>query len=314
MHTLSLSSTTTPKDTNVPIPLLGFGLWQLPGQACLAPARAALAAGYRHLDSAQLYRNETEVGSLLVETSASIPRSEIFVTTKQGVCGGSPDKTYQLALASIQRIAGEADGGYVDLFLIHTPRGGADARKELWGALERLYSEGKTRLIGVSNYGVEHLEEMRRGTGYAKKVWPPHVNQIEVSLTSHLPVSIQGEREKRDLIWLVADLREKKKKLHPWSQQREVVKYCKEHGIVVQAYSPLVSGEKEKLEHPLLREIAAKHAKTPAQVLIRYGLQKGWVVLPKSKTPERIVQNANVFDFALDEGDMVALDGLEEEV
>ncbi|KAK1760015.1 putative oxidoreductase C2F3.05c [Echria macrotheca] len=277
MAPLSLSSTTSPKDTKVPIPLLGFGLWQLPGEACLAPARAALAAGYRHLDSAQLYRNEAQVGALLHEIAGSIPRGEIFITTKQGVCGGSPEKTYQLALDSVRRISGDGDNGYVELFLIHTPRGGADARRELWGALEKLYAEGKARLIGVSNYDVEHLEEMR---AYAK-VWPPHVNQIE---------------------------------LHPWSQQREVVKYCEDHGIVVQAYSPLVTGEKDKLEHTVLGRIAAKHSKTPAQVLIRYGLQKGWVVLPKSKTPERIEQNADVFGFELDEEDIVALDGLEEEV
>jgi diketogulonate reductase-like aldo/keto reductase len=133
--------------------------------------------------------------------------------------------------------------------------------------------EGKAKSIGVSNYGIEHLEEMRV---YAK-VWPPAVNQIE---------------------------------LHPWCQQRELVSYCEKEGIIVQAYSPLVTGT--KLADPALVDIASKHGKSPAQVLIRYCLQKKWVPLPKSSKSERIKENADVFGFELSAEDVAILDGMDE--
>jgi diketogulonate reductase-like aldo/keto reductase len=180
--TLTINSTITPPNTKIPIPRLGFGLWQLPGEAALTPSRAALKAGYRHLDSAQLYRNEAQVGEVL-RTMAPLRREEVFVTTKQGVRGKTKEETYEMARESVRKISGYGNGdgeeGYVDLFLVHTPRGGYETRKEIWvDALERLHAEGRARLIGVSNYGVGELEEMR---GYAT-VWPPHVNQIEVRI------------------------------------------------------------------------------------------------------------------------------------
>jgi diketogulonate reductase-like aldo/keto reductase len=174
-QTLSLTSTTTPKTSPIPIHLLGFGTYLLSPSACLTAIPSALATGYRHIDTAQLYRNESAVGEVL--RSTSIPRSEIFVTTKQGIRGDTPEGTYNLAAESVRKIAGE--DGYVDLFLVHTRwvRGDAEGRKEVWQALERLHEEGKAKLIGVSNYEVEDIEEME---GYAR-VWPPHVIQIEVS-------------------------------------------------------------------------------------------------------------------------------------
>lgn len=269
---LSPTSTANPRDITIHIPRLGFGVYQIPPDTCTAAVKHALATGYRHIDTAQLYRNELQVGIAVVESN--ITRSEIFITTKQGILGSTPEETYSLALASITKISGK--DGYVDLFLIHIPhiRGGADGRKELWQTLERLYDEGKVKAIGVSNYGVEHLEEMR---SYAR-VWPPHVNQIE---------------------------------LHPWRQQRGVVRYCEERGIVVQAYSPLAEGM--KLDDEVLEGIARKYGKSPAQVLVRYGLQKGWVVLPKSERVERMRENRDVFGFELNGGDMEGLNGLDEE-
>ncbi|POR37968.1 Putative oxidoreductase C2F3.05c [Tolypocladium paradoxum] len=255
--------------TTSSMPRLGFGVYQLYGQHCRQAILAALAAGFRHIDSAQLYRNESEVGAAVRQSP--VEREQVFLTTKIRAAAGSPEKTYQSALDSVNRVGGA--GGYVDLFLVHIPGSSREAREELWKALERLHAQGKAKAIGVSNFRVQHLEEMKE---YAC-VWPPHVNQLE---------------------------------LHPWCQQRDLVQFCRDNGIVLQAYSPLSRGE--HLGDEALGAVAAKHGKSPAQVLIRYGLQKNWVPLPKSGNPERIKQNADVFDFALDDDDIKALDGLDQ--
>ena len=156
------------------IPRLGFGIYQSPTDVCIKSCLTALKAGYRHIDSAQFYRNEREMG--IAAKQSGIARSELFLTTKILSAGGSPEKTYQKCLDSVKKVCGDSSDGYVDLFLIHTASGGSSARKEMWQALERLESEGRAKAIGVSNYGVGHIEEMKR---YAR-IWPPHVNQIEV--------------------------------------------------------------------------------------------------------------------------------------
>ncbi|KAF7716237.1 Aldo/keto reductase family protein [Penicillium ucsense] len=251
------------------IPRLGFGVYRSPASQCVQSVLKALQAGYRHIDTAQFYGNESEVGEAL--RTCGIPRDEIFVTTKILSPAGSPEQTYEKLLASVGKIGG-ADG-YVDLFLIHSPKSGPAGRKELWQALEKLQAEGKAKAIGVSNYGVQHIEEMKP---YAK-VWPPHVNQIE---------------------------------LHPWCQQRTIDAYCKQHGIVVEAYSPIVRNY--KANDPTLVEIALKYNHSTQQVLIRYALQKGWVPLPKTDNPDRIVANADVFGFDLSAEDMDTLDSLDQ--
>ncbi|KAF7118778.1 hypothetical protein CNMCM5793_008403 [Aspergillus hiratsukae] len=256
-------------NSDVKIPRLGFGVYRSPPGQCVQSSLKALEAGYRHIDTAQLYGNEKEVGEAL--RKCGLPRSDIFVTTKILSPAGSPEATYKKLLESVEKIGGQ--DGYVDLFLIHSSSSGSAGRKELWQALERLLEEGKTRSIGVSNFGVKHIEEMK---AYAK-VWPPHVNQIE---------------------------------LHPWSQQRVIDAYCKKNGIVVEAYSPLVRNY--KANNPTLVDLAKKYERTTAQILIRYALQKGWVPLPKSDTPERIVANANVFDFEIGGEDMAVLDALDQ--
>jgi len=164
-------------------------------------------------------------------------------------------------------------GGYVDCFLIHSPSPGPQKRKEMWLALEKLYQEGKAKSIGVSNFGVGQIEGLK-GAG---SVWPPHVLQIE---------------------------------LHPWTQQKEVVKYCEEKGIVVQAYCPIVRNQ--KADDADLVSIAKKHGVTPNQVLIRWSIQKGWVSLPKSDSPERISSNADIYGFHLDDQDMDLLNAKDE--
>merc|ERR1712093_316049 len=179
-----------------------------------------------------------------------------------------PEETYQAILKGVEAFGLD----YVDLFLIHTPSSGPEGRKVLWQALERLLEAKKTRAIGVSNYGIEHLKQMDE---YAKV--KPALNQIE---------------------------------LHPWCQSREHVKYCQDKGIVLEAYCPIVRAEKN--DHPVVQKLAKKHNKDPAQILIRWSLQKSFVPLPKSDTPSRIKSNIEVYDFSLDDEDMKALDDQDE--
>ncbi|KAK5991461.1 putative oxidoreductase C2F3.05c [Cladobotryum mycophilum] len=255
--------------TGSKMPQLGFGVYRSPTNVCVNSCLKALESGYRHIDTAQLYRNEKEVGLAIQQTD--IPRKEIFITTKIMTAGGSVEKSYQKCLDSVQML--DSENGYVDLFLVHTPNGGAAKRKEMWLALEKLYEEGRAKSIGVSNFGIKHINELKEFA----KVWPPHVNQIE---------------------------------LHPWMQQREIVEYCEKNDIIVQAYCPLVRNMKSADE--TLVGIAEKQSVTPSQVLIRYALQKRWVPLPKSDHPERIRANADVFGFNLEEEDMSALDALDQ--
>lgn len=155
----------------VKIPRLGFGVYQSHADTCINSCLTALQVGYRHIDSAQYYANEAQVGEAV--RRSKIPRSEVFVTTKILNAKGSPEKTYQSIVDSVNKFGLD---GYVDLFLIHSASGGPEARKEMWQALEKACENGKTRSIGVSNFGVTNIEEMK---SYAK-IWPPHVNQIEV--------------------------------------------------------------------------------------------------------------------------------------
>ncbi|EER27208.1 hypothetical protein D8B26_005755 [Coccidioides posadasii str. Silveira] len=256
-------------NSSVKIPRLGFGVYKSPKHLCEKSCITALQVGYRHIDTAQFYGNEAEVGNAIRDSG--LDRKDIFVTTKIISTAGSPEATYEKVLDSVRKIGG--NDGYVDLFLIHSASAGPAGRKEMWLALERLLEEGKTRSVGVSNYGVKHIEEMK---AYAK-TWPPHVNQIE---------------------------------LHPWCQQKTIDAYCKQHGIVVQAYSPLVRNY--KANEPTLVALAQKYGKTTAQILLRYALQKGWVPLPKSDNPENIKSNADLYDFALAEEDMATLNGLDQ--
>ncbi|KAL8825599.1 MAG: hypothetical protein Q9170_007730 [Blastenia crenularia] len=265
---LSLTSTIPIINSSHTMPRLGFGIYQSPRDVCVNSCLTALKAGYRHIDSAQFYRNEAEMGEAV--RKSGIPRSEIFLTTKILSSGGSPEKTYQKCLESVKSIDKD---GYVDLFLIHSPSGGKEKRKEMWQALEKLVEEGRVRSIGVSNFGIGHIEEMK---AYAK-IMPPQVNQIE---------------------------------LHPWNQQREIVSYCNKHNIIIQAYCPLVRNM--KAHDPTLSQIAHEYGKSTGQILIRYCLQKGWVPLPKSDTPARIEANADVFGFELGKESMEMLDGLDQ--
>lgn len=161
------------KHTGTTMPRPGFGVYKIPPAACKEVCMAALEAGWRHIDCAQLYRSEAQVYEAVQASSSLVARRDVFLTTKIKTCN-KQTSAYEQVLASVERIGGA--GGYVDLFLVHSPRFERQVRREVWLALEKLYEERRARAIGVSNYGVEHLEEMRE---YAT-VWPPHVNQIEV--------------------------------------------------------------------------------------------------------------------------------------
>ena len=252
------------------LPILGFGVWDSPKDLTTKSCLEALKVGYRHIDTAQGYSNEEEVGKAVRESR--IPRDQLFITSKIWQAGDDDESTYQKCLDSVKKIDG--DNGYLDLMLIHNAAVGAEPRKRMWLAMEKLHKEGKFKSIGVSNYGIGHIEEMKK---YAS-VWPPTVNQLE---------------------------------LHPWLQQREVVEYCQKNGIVVEAYCPIVRNQ--KANDPTLNEISKKHGKSTTQVLIRYCIEKGWSPLPKSDNPARIKQNAEVWDFALDKDDMKKLDDMPEE-
>jgi diketogulonate reductase-like aldo/keto reductase len=254
----------------VTIPRLGLGVYQSGrGKSTENAVAWALEAGYRHVDTAAMYGNEAEVGAVIQRAIAEerIRRDQIFVTTKLWNSDHGFDQALRAFDTSYKRI-GLAQ---IDLFLIHWPV--PDRRKDSWRALERVLQEGRVRAIGVSNYMVNHLEELML---HAKV--PPVANQIE---------------------------------LHPWCQQRDVVEFCQANEIAIVAYSPLTKGM--KLGDKRLAEVARAVKRSPAQVLLRWSLQKGFVTIPKSAKRERIVENAALFDFDLDAAQMAALDGVNAE-
>jgi methylglyoxal/glyoxal reductase len=254
----------------VSIPRLGLGVYQSGrGRATENAVSWALDAGYRHIDTAAMYGNETEVGAALKRAiaSGSVRREEVFVTTKLW----NSDHGYDEALRAFDASQRRLGLDQVDLFLLHWPV--PKRRLQSWRALERVLGEGRCRAIGVSNFMVDHLEEL---LSHAKV--PPSVNQIE---------------------------------LHPWCQQRDVVAFCSAHDIAVVAYSPLTKGA--KLGDPSLATIAREVRRTPAQILLRWSLQKGFVTIPKSAKKERIIENAAIFDFSLGAEPMARLDRLNQD-
>jgi diketogulonate reductase-like aldo/keto reductase len=248
------------------IPQLGFGVFQIrPGNETQAAVASALAAGYRHVDTATVYRNEADVGAAI--RASGLPPDSVWVTTKLANADHGTATARRAFEASLDRLGMEA----VDLYLLHWPH---ERRLESWRVLEQLHAEGLARSIGVSNFLVHHLDEL-----LARASVPPAVNQIELS------PFLYRSRE-------------------------DVVRRCLEEGIALEAYSPLTKGR--RLDHASVRTIAVEVGRTPAQVLIRWSLQKGLIVLPRSSNAQRIAENAAVFDFVLDDSQMARLDALDE--
>jgi len=175
---LTATSTLPLPNSSLTIPRLGFGVYQSPEKVCENSCTTAFQAGYRHIDTAQFYANEAQVGAAV--RNSGLKRSDVYVTTKVLSASGSVEKSYQKCVESVNKLDEGSGGqdGYVDLFLIHSPNAGKAAREEMWNALLRLHKEGKAKAIGVSNFGIAHIEGLK-GLG---EVFPPHVNQIEVCL------------------------------------------------------------------------------------------------------------------------------------
>jgi methylglyoxal/glyoxal reductase len=248
----------------VQMPVLGLGVWKTPsGRATRDSVDAALRAGYRLIDTAALYGNEADVGQAVRDSG--LPREDVFVTTKLW----NDDQGYERALVAFEKSQAALGLGGVDLYLIHWPM---EPRLESWRALTKLQREGACRSIGVSNFTVPHLEELREASDVV-----PSVNQVE---------------------------------FNPFLFQRELLEYCRKHSIQLEAYAPLTRGR--RLDDATVRVVAEAHHKTPAQVVLRWGLQHDVVVIPKSVRPERIVENGQLFDFELREDEMNALDRLNE--
>lgn len=247
------------------MPILGYGVYQTPQDVCRSVCLHALKAGYRHIDSARAYRNEAPCAEAI--SASGLSRSEVFFTSKVP----PRDLSYNSAKNAIAKTLQETGLGYIDLYLIHAPYGGRKAREGAWRALSEAQQQGLVRSIGVSNFGVHHLEELQ------EFISEHGLGRIDV-----------GQWE-----------------LHPWLPREDIVNWGRRHGVVIQAWSPLVRAQ--RFDEQVLKNIAAKHGKTMAQVLVRWSLEKGFVPLPKSVTASRIEENNDVYNFQLDEDDLEQL-------
>jgi 2,5-diketo-D-gluconate reductase A len=248
------------------IPQFGFGVFQVRPQDTVEAVSAALEAGYRHIDTAEMYRNEKQVGDAIAKSG--VDRADVFVTSKLSNDAHRPDdarKAFDESLAAL-------GSDYVDLFLIHWPlptRYGGDF-VSTWKTLEEFYRDGRARSIGVSNFQPHHLRRLHEETRIR-----PAVNQIE---------------------------------LHPFLTQEDVVAFCAEHQIAVESWSPIAQGR--VLDDPEIVSIASRVGKTPAQVVLRWHVERGFIVFPKSVTPARIRENIDIFDFELSGEDVEAISAL----
>lgn len=254
-------------NNGVRMPQLGFGVWQVPDAEAEQAVGTALEAGYRSIDTAAVYGNETGTGKAVA--ASGLPREELFVTTKLW----NSDQGYESTLRAFDDSLGKLGLEYVDLYLIHWPVPNKGAYVDTYRAFEKILADGRARAIGVSNFLPEHLERLIGETSVV-----PAVNQIE---------------------------------LHPQLQQAASRAAHERHGIVTEAWSPLGQG-RGLLDVPAIVAIARKHARTPAQVVLRWHVQLGNVVIPKSVTPSRIRENIAVFDFTLDAEDLAGLAALDE--
>src|ERR1019366_3564747 len=268
METITLNN-------GVEMPALGLGVFQTPPDETRDAVRAALAAGYRHIDTAAAYGNERQVGEAV--HAAGLGRSEVFLETKIWIS----DYGYDETLHGFQKSAGKLGIEQIDLLILHQAMPSAfDRTLEAYRALERLLADGKVRTIGGSNFMVEHLTTL-----LDRAMTVPAVNQIEC---------------------------------HPYFAQQAVQDFGVEHGILTQAWSPIGGitfyrdgSHGSTLDDPVIADIATAHGKTPAQVMLRWGLQHGRSVIPKSTKPSRIAENIDVFDFELSPNELAAIDDLD---
>ncbi|MFZ0530513.1 MAG: aldo/keto reductase [Propionicimonas sp.] len=244
-------------NNGVEMPILGFGVFQVPAEQTEQVVTDALAAGYRHLDTAAAYGNEAAVGRAI--TASGLPRDELFVTTKLWVNDGGEDAPRRAFDASLAKLGLD----FVDLYLIHQPFGDVYGS---WRAMQRLHREGLARAIGVSNFYPDRLVDL-----ILHNELPPAVNQIET---------------------------------HPFFQRADYQRLMIEHGVQIESWGPLAEGRNGIFTEPTLSAIARVHGKSVAQVALRWLVQRGVVVIPKSVRPERMAENLNIFDFTLSAAEM----------
>ncbi|KAF4985721.1 hypothetical protein FDECE_16361 [Fusarium decemcellulare] len=259
------------------IPRVQLGLYMMSTQEATAAVREALLIGYRAFDCAQMYRNERQAGKAIndslssSENTTGLKREDIFYTSKLASC----DESYDAVRRSIKKSVEDSGLGYIDLFLLHSPYGGKEARLTSWKALEDAIDAGEIRSGGVSNYGSAHIEELMASNPRI----PPVINQIEV---------------------------------HPFNTQEKIRATCAKHNIAIEAYAPLARAM--RMTHPAINDVAKKYSVTPAQIFVKWGLQHGFITLPKSTKKERMIENASVDGFEISESDMALLDGLDEKL
>jgi len=249
-------------NNGIEMPQLGYGVWQIPDAEAAQAVGTAIAAGYRSIDTAAIYGNEEGVGRGIA--ASGIAREDLFITTKLWNEKQGYDSTLKAFDLSLRKL----NLDYVDLYLIHWPLPARDLYIETWRAFEKLYADGRTKAIGVSNFLPEHLDRLIAASDVV-----PAVNQIE---------------------------------LHPYLQQTALRAYDGEHGIATEAWSPLAKGN-ELLREPVLTSLGERHGKTPAQIVLRWHIQLGDVVIPKSVTPARIRENMEIFDFELSPEEMAQI-------
>ena len=247
------------------MPILGYGVFLIKdNDETTDCVKNAIKHGYRSIDTAMIYGNEAGVGKAIKESG--VKREDLFITTKLWNSDHGHDKALKAFKSSMELLMLD----YLDLYLLHWPVPKNNKYIETWKAIETLYSDGKVRAIGVSNFNISHLENIITQCNIV-----PAVNQVE---------------------------------LHPWFSQAELLAYMKQKGIFAEAWGPL--GQGALLDNATLMEIAKKYNKTVAQVIIRWDIQKNIITIPKSTKEDRIASNANVFDFELSEQDMETVNGL----
>lgn len=262
---------TTTLHNGVKMPWFGIGVFKVEeGPELVNAVKKAIKHGYRSIDTAAIYENEEGVGQAIKEaiTEFGVTREELFITSKVW----NADLGYESTIAAYETSLNKLGLDYLDLYLIHWPVEGK--YKEAWRALETLYTDGKIKAIGVSNFQVHHLEDLMKDSKIK-----PMVNQVEY---------------------------------HPRLTQKELKSFCQDNGIQLGAWSPLMQGQ--LLDNEVLQEIADKYKKSIAQVILRWDLQNGVVTIPKSTKEHRIIENASVLDFELSEADMERINGLNQDL
>ncbi len=251
-------------NNGVSMPLLGLGVYDMYQKEAEQAVLWALELGYRLIDTAAMYHNETEIGNAV--RASGVNRSELFITTKVNNTDQGFDETLRAFDVSQEKLQSD----YIDLYLVHWPL--RATRKDTWKALERLYSEGRVRAIGVANYLIPFLEELETDATVV-----PVVNQVEFS---------------------------------PYLFLEDLLIHCKKKNIQLQAYTPLVRGQ--RMDDPRLQDLAKKYEKTPAQIILRWAIQHGVSTIPKSANQARLKENFGVFDFEISAEDLLTMDGFNE--